>query len=464
MAFFPRIPNPFRRRVPAAVAEQATPGATHPDPGHTRVGRTPTPENHLSRIYRQFHTDPTLRAAILDIREMQRLDPRVKKIHGRMSRSATKGGLRLKTATTNRRLHREWRAFLARTGLNRPEKLQSDCRGLVMEGNLPLQIVLDGDNRVTALVRMPSETIVPIVGENGQFQDVRYAYEQRNPFEARALASFALWQLDLARLDPDNYDDMGSMGRPYLDATRSSWQKLIMTEEDTVIRRRTRAPMRTSHVLEGAEQDELERYREAVEQDKNEVTTDYYSTRKPGPTAIQGDANLDQIKDVVHLLDTFFSGAPAPKGLFGYVGDLSRDVLEDMKRDYYEELDALQDVQASAYEFAFRLHLLLAGLNPDSYDFAVVFSERRTETANQAADRALKYQALGASQQTILRTAGMDPEVEREQLEDELDETDPYPVGGTAGTTSRTSVTPGNARKGESATDVSTSRSSSQGA
>ena len=36
----------------------------------------------------------------------------------------------------------------------------------------------------------------------------------------------------------------------------------------------------------------------------------YYSNKKGSVQAVQGDANLDQIADVVHLLDTFFSGAP----------------------------------------------------------------------------------------------------------------------------------------------------------
>uniref|UniRef100_UPI003F585844 hypothetical protein n=1 Tax=Vibrio cholerae TaxID=666 RepID=UPI003F585844 len=46
------------------------------------------------------------------------------------------------------------------------------------------------------------------------------------------LCTFPLWQLTVSRLDPDNFDDMGCMGRPYLDAARTIWQKLIMTEED----------------------------------------------------------------------------------------------------------------------------------------------------------------------------------------------------------------------------------------
>src|SRR3546814_1627187 len=98
----------------------------------------------------------------------------------------------------------------------------------------------------------------------------------------------------------------------------------------------------------------------------------------------------DLIADVSHLLETFFTGAPAPKGLFGYAGDLSRDILDDLKADYYDELDALQDTCSYVYELGFRMELLMKGINPDAVDFDVNFAERRTDSPNQRADRALK--------------------------------------------------------------------------
>ena len=219
-------------------------------------------------------------------------------------------------------------------------------------------------------------------------------------------------------------------------------------------------------MLEGATDEDLQEYRDRLEQDRKSGidASDFYLNRRGGVTAIGGDANLDQIADVSHLLDTFFAGAPAPKGLFGYVGDLSRDILEDLKRDYFEEIDALQDTLSTAYETGFRLDQLLAGNNPDSMEFRIKFAERRTETPNQAADRALKYQALGgASMDTVLRTAGLDPQRELEQREQEADDIDPYPdpqnISAPATDPTRpksgvVSITPGNARKGDSATSI----------
>lgn len=420
------------------------------------IGYRSTPENSIKYLYRQMWVDPELRAAVLDIRHMDRVDGRVKKIHARMTRTATKGGLILETPSTNTRLIRLWKDYVRRLRLNKPDKLESDARGLVMEGNLPIQWELDDNRQVVACFRYPSETIVPNVGTNGRFLDLQKAYSQHDLLQGKVIADFPFWKLSVVRLTPDNYDDFGSLGRPYLDASRPAWRKLMMTDENLVIRRGTRSALKMVHILEGVEQSELDDYKNKNEDNQYDITSDYYSNSKGSISAVQGDANLDQIADVNYLLDTFFAGAPAPKGLFGYPGDLNRDILEDLKRDYYDEIDSLQDLQAEAYAEGFYLDLLLRGINPDAWgDYVIKFAERRTETPNQAADRALKYQAMQASMETVHRTAGLDPAKEKQQLEAQAKDKNPYPDMNQLTGPQRVSITPGNARKGESSTTVS---------
>jgi hypothetical protein len=452
-------------RLPAQAQAAAPRAAGEAPHGSTEAGRRTASDEYrefLSRLW----VDVRLQQVIRDIRDMDRRDGRVKKIHSRSARAAAKGGLRL-VATGQPRLEREWRAFVATTQINNPQKLQSDLRGLLMEGGLALQWVLDGAGQVAAAVRMPVETIRPNVGKSGVFEDATHAFDQMDLAAGRPLARFALWQLSLGRLDPLNFDDWGSPGRPYLDASREIWRKLAMTEEDLVLRRHMRAPQRMSHVLEGAGAEELQAYRDQVEQDQSSgAIRDYYSSKKGAVTPVQGDASLDQIADVVHLLDSFAAGAPMPKGLFGYMGELSRDILEDLKKDWYDELGAIQTVAASVYRQGFCLHLLLRGINPLSAEFDVEFVERLTDTPNQRADLALKRQALGASQETVFETAGLNAADERRALERERVELDPYPHDteldgdGNPVVTSPpargplVSVTPGNAPKGESATSI----------
>ncbi len=425
----------------------------------TEIGLRTTPENQIKYLYRVMTVDLEMRQAILDVREMDRLDGRVKRIHSRVARDITRSGLVMQQAEDSKVLTKEWIEFGRRLQLDRPEKLRSDARGFVMEGNLPLQWVLDPETLLfMASVRMPSDTILPNVDEHGRFKDPAKAFIQYELYSGRELAAFPLWGMSMARLDPDNHDDMGSMGRPMIDATRATWRKLTMTEEDLVLRRRVRAPLRMRHTIEGASQDDIDKYRASVEKDNGEITTDFYSNKKGATEAIQGDANLDQIGDVIYLLDTFFSGTPLPKGLMGYSKDLQRDILEDLKTDYYDEIDAFQDSLAAQYERAFRIQLALKGINPDAEEFWLGYAERRTETPNQAADRGLKLQALGLPQGMVWEELGFDAATVRKRLEWERDNYDPYPQGdeeppAKGGT--RVSITPGNRRKGETGTAIS---------
>lgn len=453
------------RPPPAASPDTMLPG--EPPGISSERGHRTTPENLIKYLHRIMWVDPDVRQAILDVREMDRADGRVKRIHGRVARDIVRGGLTLQQSTDSPVVSKHWDQFVRRLELQRASKLKSDARGLVMEGNLPLQVILDETFAVVGAVRMASETILPDVSAAGRFKDVRRAYVQLDVLTGGVLATFPLWQLHLTRFDPDNFDDLGAMGRPFLDAARTTWRKLVMTEEDLVIRRRMRAPLRLSHVLEGASKEDLESYEAKVTGERSQITTDYYSNRKGSVTAVQGDSNLDQIADVVHLLDTFFSGSPLPKGLAGYTEGLARDILEDLKRDYYDEIDLMQEDLAFAYEHLFRLHLLLQGVNPDSDDFCIRFAERRTETPTQTADRALKWRALGLPHGMVWEELGLDPSYVRERIEYEAANFDPYPdpdairaaggaggTGGAGGAGPRVSITPGNGRKGESGTAI----------
>ncbi len=426
-----------------------------PAAGTTEVGRRIREEDRYRAMYRQFWVDPEVRATILDIREMDRLDGRVKRIHNRVARDTIKGGIAMLQTVPDTRVATEWKEFRARTQLNRPEKLKSDARGLLMEGNLLLQTVVDSRQNICSLVRMPSETIVPNVDDSGRFKDATAAFTQHDLVTGAASATFALWQLNHIRLDPDNFDDMGSMGRPFLDANRSTWRKLLMTEEDLVIRRRVRAPLRLAHVLEGATEPELNMYESKVKNGQSEITTDYFLNKKGAVSPIQGDSNLDQVGDVVFLLDCFFSGAPMPKGLAGYTEGLNRDILEDLKKDYFDEIDGLQDTLAYGYEQAFRLHLLLKGIAAGADDFQVCFAERRTETPGQAADRALKLQALRVPDDMIYETLGLDPATVRARRKSQENARDPYPDDEDGDSPAPViKITPGNGRKGSSATSI----------
>lgn len=416
-------------------------------------------ERAMNRLYATMWLDTERRAIIRTMREMDQKDPRIKKIHSKVAQDCTRGGLVLQVTerSSSATLKAEWEKFKGRVQLDNVEKLKSDARGFGMEGNLPLQLVLNDQQEVLAALRMPSDTIIPMTDGGGRFKDPAHAYEQRDVMTGRTIAAWPAWQMPLVRLDPDNFDDLGSMGRPLLDAMATTWRKLTMTEEDLVIRRRTRAPLRLAHVLEGASDDDLKVYRKQVESDKAMITTDFYMSKRGSVSAVQGDAKLSEIEDVLHLLDTFYAGSPAPKALFGYTEGLNRDILEDLKRDYFETIDALQETLAAGYSLAFRMHLLFKGIDPATDEFTLRFAERRTETPNQIADLALKYIGLGMPDDLVFAEMGYDPDFVRAKRIEQARRNDPYPnASNRLPQAQRVSITPGNAPKGESATSVST--------
>lgn len=421
--------------------------------GNERGARLASDDAMLREIKSAMWVDHERRALVQTMRVMDKQDGRIKMVHARTASDIIRGGLVMQTQSEL--IATEWARFAARLQLNNWEKLKSDARGFLLEGNLALQLVLNDAREVTAGIRMPTETLVPMVGLDGRFKTAANAFEQRDVMTGKPLASFAAWQMALGRLDPDNWDDLGSMGRPMLDGCAAVWRKLVMTEEDLVIRRRMRAPLRLSHILEGADEAALAQYREQTEGSKGEITTDFYSNRKGGVQAIQGDATLGDIGDVAHLLTTLFAGTPVPKALLGYTDGSARDVLEDMKRHYYDSVDGYQDAIGGVYAFAFRIHLLLKGVDPEPDEFYLRFATRRTESANQLADLALKWMALGLPDEHIYSEIGLDPNKIRAMKLKQANSTDPYPnhlkVGADG---NNVSITPSNAKKGESATNV----------
>ena len=461
MGLLSRISNSFRRHPTTAATvtkDSDTSGVT------TKDGTTANQESYVRLLYDQLYISPEYKTSVLEVRLMDKTDPRVKRIHRRMARDATKNGIRLQwEGQENKRITKLFNEYKTRLGLNNAQKLHSDARGAVKEGALVLQWVVNDRRKVVSALRMPAETMFADCLPTGQLKNVAKAYKQLDPVGGyQVIAEFAFWQISMVRLDPDNFDDFSSPGRPYLDAARKTWKQLTMTEDDLVIRRRTRAPQRFSHVLEGASEKELNQYKNENESKKGLITTDFYQNHKGGVEALSGDAQLDQIADVVHLLDTFFSGAPAPKGLFGYSDGLNRDILEDLKKDYFEEIEGLQDTLSQAYYEGFRLQLLLEGINPDSFKFGVQFAERKTETRNQKADLALKYQALNIPDSMVWEVAGLEPDYVMDKIKDQRKSKDPYPSeeDDDEGTPTnddqpgKVKVTPGNQVKGESATYV----------
>jgi len=409
------------------------------------VGFAPTPTRSMRYNMRLQQVDTDLKSAITDIQEMAKKDGRIAQILKKTAESCVKGGLRLKTSGDNQKLIELWDRFVRSTRLDNRQKLMSDASALVMQGNLALQIVIDKNtNEITRLVQMPIVTIVPNVDATGQFPKPEKAYSQIG-MGGSVVADFPLWQLSMTRLFPENFDDFGSFGMPLLHSVRDHWRKLRQSEEKLLLTR-DEGIAKTFFVLENSDQEGLEKFQRHVEAQSDMGISTFFSNKKGGMTVSNQGANLGEIADITYCLDSVLSGAGVSKELLGYTNGASLSTIQAMSDIFYEGLDSIQDILATAYRDAFVFNLLLQGILPEDYTFTVEFVERTTETRSQRVDTALKMQAAGASRATVFFEMGLDPALEEERLAADAPGT----------TTTNLNIVPGNAPKGESALTVST--------
>lgn len=368
-----------------------------------------------------------IKSKIVEIEDLDANDGQIKELHLKMARMATRGGIRFIAKTQNDKMAEIANAWIKRVKLDERETRKQHATRLLKHGNLVIQNVLSA-NRVEQLIVMPTETMRPIKDDQDQFISPIKAYVQFEYYGTNETASFAQWQISWVALDKD----AGKLyGRPLIDSERKRAKQVRMTDDDLVIRRRVRATLRLLHVLEGASEDDIKAYKNRNKDSREnplKVDSDLYSNKASSVQPIQGDANLDQIKDVQLLNQKLYAGAGTHAHHFGIMSEnLNRDIYEDTLADLFERIEEIQELLCDAWEKSLRLEFLLNGINADAYDWDLELVGRKVETPNQQIDRALKEQALGLPLEFIVtRTLGYPWETIAALRDKEIAESDPY--------------------------------------
>jgi hypothetical protein len=197
---------------------------------------------------------------------------------------------------------------------------------------------------------------------------------------------------------------------------------------DIAIRRKTRAGMKFLHVLDGAAPEDIEAYKAQNKDALNNpfaAVADFFSNRAGSISAIQGDANLAQIEDVMHHIRTWWVASPVPMSLLGYGQDLNRDVLEEQNLQYERSLiQVTQWVEDQIVRPLLEREWLLNGILADGLEYEIAWQSKQTASAAvllAAADAALRLRALGLSNERIAKAlAPYIPGITAEDLEGEL--------------------------------------------
>jgi len=318
-----------------------------------------------------------------------------------------------------------------------------------VDGDLFLQIVIDGrSRRVLKVLPLSTLHMERLSNDYDEFDDPNNAFIRREwpdtfgEYQWQREDSgtpYAAWEILHVR--------WGQMprrryGRPLLAAGLANARSAKRGEFDMAIRRAVRAGMKLHHQI-GADSAMTgpvtdRQIREYLELNKTALDNpyasaiDFFSNAGTTISPIQGDANLSDIDDIKHHVDTFFVQSPVPKPLLGYSDDINRDVLGKSQEQYRLTLEDM-----SRWVAAELLHpllwrcLLIEGTQDGTYiqqqDLTCEFGSRGLYDAEQFAqtsDSVLKLVNQGLLSQEgawdILERElpHFDREAERERLED----------------------------------------------
>jgi len=357
--------------------------------------------------YEMFRLEWDRRTMLREIDLMMRSDTRIKRANKVLAATTVRRGITV-TVTSETSDDMASRAQEVINELMRDcqinAKLPSWARILPKEGDLFLNPIVDlKERKIKNIKRLPAITMQRNDDMTGNFPDVNKAFQQIDPISLQVLGEFPLWAINHIRYDHEEGDRYGQS--QYL-ACRGYWRKLNMTEEDLVVRRRTRAPQRRLHSIGTKDNPqnwtEVEKYKDTnkLTPKTAQITTDYYSNGLTDIKTLDGDAHLDEIDDVRHLQEVYMIGTAVPLHILGFGQNVNRDIVEDQRSQFKEDTQELRGLlengDSSPYSglrFIFDFALSLQGINPLLVDYNVRWFDDDNETANDRVERVVKLRA-----------------------------------------------------------------------
>ncbi|NRD80293.1 minor capsid protein [Bacillus sp. BRMEA1] len=343
-----------------------------------------------------------------DIDQMMKADTRLKRANHVFARTTVRRGLSVKVSSVvSEKLEQIAQEilddFLKRVQLN--SKLLPWTRSLLKDGELYLNPIIDlSKMRIQDVKNLPAITMQRNEDITGRFTDIKDAFRQIDPISREILTHFPLYSINHIRHDHEAGQLYGNS--KYMTCL-SFWKKLTMTEEDLVVRRRTRAVPRRLHSVgtkdNPGEWSDVKTYKEENKLDNPKVaaaTTDFFGNGLTDIKDLNGDAHLDHIKDVEHLQEIYMIGTGVPLHLLGFGKNVNRDIVEDQKKQFEEDTQELRDLLEygddspfSGLRALFELELNLNGIDPSLVDLNFLWSENGEDTVDKKVDRMIKLRS-----------------------------------------------------------------------
>ena len=367
------------------------------------VVTSPLPPARPSALVQVFNGENDRRSLVQDCRKMYEEDTRAQGVIDALGKDTTRGGFELVVegprAAVAKAIAEE---MLERVGFW--ERVDDWVRLTLRDGDTFLELGATGNGDIVEVTRKPTLEMVRMTDDFDRFTDAARAFVWTDKVFASlahlaalpaGAVAFAEWQILHVRFHPDENQ---RYGRPLFAAARKPYKRMSEGELDIAIRRKTRAGMKYVHSLEDASDADIEAYRlrnqDALD-DPFAAVADFFSSKRTTIQAIQGDANLAQIDDVVHHIRTWWVAAPVPMSLLGYGQDLNRDVLDAQGKQYDR---ACEELSRWASEQIVRPLIerqwLLKGIWPAALQWEIEWASKEPMTAVSFGEAAKALAAL----------------------------------------------------------------------
>ncbi len=373
------------------------------------------PPARPSSLVSQFGAERGRRAMVAEARAMYDEDPRCDGVITTLARDAVKNGWALNIEGP-RATEAQELADALMTQLDLTNRIDDWGRLTLRDGDTFLEVATNAQGKIVQVSRKPTLEMYRWTDDFDQLRDPSRAFfwtDQHFGGEPPAGATFfAEWQVVHARY---KRDEGSRYGRPLFASARKSYKRMSEGELDIAIRRKTRAGMKYVHSLEDASDGEIEAYKvrnRDVLTDPFAAVADFFSSKRTSIQAIQGDARLGEIDDVLHHIDTWATASPVPLELIGYGRNINRDVLEQKKEQYDDSLQGFRGwLTVEFIKPLLERQWLLAGIWPDGLAWSVDWKTGKAPTPTGVGEIGKALLALQATglfrEETLLRLFGM---------------------------------------------------------
>ena len=173
-------------------------------------------------------------------------------------------------------------------------------------------------------------------------------------------------------------------------------------ELDVAVRRKTRAGLKFVHKLKTNDEGAVAKYQtqnKAVLDNPFAAVADLFMNSDGDVSVLQGDAQLGEITDIRHHLNTWWLNSPAPMAILGYGQDIDYSVIGYQKEQYDESLDEIWGwVVGDILEPLLHRQWLLLGILPDTVEYSIKRPPKKKvtpEDIRNIVEAAVKMQILG---------------------------------------------------------------------